>query len=95
MQNAKNQREEVKVKKLYGNECLLPKDDFIKQYHINIQGLSSQEAELRLNKYGPNEIKQTKPKKWYNYLLESLFSPFNSILLRNCCNFILHRCLFT
>ena len=48
-----------------------------------------------INKYGPNEIKQTKPKKWYNYLLESLFSPFNSILLRNCCNFILHRCLFT
>ena len=95
MQNAKNQREEVNVKKLYGNECLLPKDDFIKQYHINIQGLSSQEAELRLNKYGPNEIKQTKPKKWYNYLLESLFSPFNSILLRNCCNIILHRCLFT
>ena len=34
MQNAKNQREEVNVKKLYGNECLLPKDDFIKQYHI-------------------------------------------------------------
>ena len=32
MQNAKNQREEVNVKKLYGNECLLPKDDFIKQY---------------------------------------------------------------
>lgn len=62
MQNAKNQREEVNVKKLYGNECLLPKDDFIKQYHINIQGLSSQEAELRLNKYGPNEIKQTKLK---------------------------------
>ncbi len=30
MKNAKNQREEVNVKKLYGNECLLPKDDLYK-----------------------------------------------------------------
>ena len=31
--------------------------------------------------FGVNEIKQAKPKKWYNYFLESLFSPFNCILL--------------
>lgn len=31
--------------------------------------------------YGFNEIKKVKPKKWYNYFLESLFTPFNSILL--------------
>ena len=28
-----------------------------------------------------NQIKQAKPKKWYNYFLSSLLSPFNSILL--------------
>ena len=30
---------------------------------------------------GYNEIKQAKPKRWYHYFLQSLFSPFNCILL--------------
>ena len=76
-----NMKEEVPVEKLYGQECILPKDDFIKKYRVNENGLSSKEAEIKLQKYGLNEISQAKPKKWYHYLLESLFSPFNSILL--------------
>ena len=28
-----------------------------------------------------NEIQQAKPKKWYHYFLDSLFTPFNCILL--------------
>ena len=44
-------------------------------------GLSSKIATEKLNNYGYNEITQNKPKKWYNYLLESLLSPFNCILL--------------
>ena len=76
-----NQREEVNIEKMYGNESLLAKDEFIKKYNINENGLSSQEAEQSLNKYGLNEISQAKPKKWYNYFFESLFSPFNCILL--------------
>ena len=78
MQNVK---EEVPVEKLYGQECILPKDDFMKKFHVDENGLSSKEAELKLQKYGLNEITQTKPKKWYHYFFESLFSPFNSILL--------------
>ena len=35
----------------------------------------------KLQKYGLNEIKQKQEKKWYHYFFESLFSPFNSILL--------------
>ncbi len=35
----------------------------------------------KIQKYGLNEIKQKREKKWYHYFLESLFSPFNSILL--------------
>ena len=85
MSNAKNPKEEVNIEKLYGNECILSKDDFIKNYRIKTSGLSSCEVEDKLHKYGLNEISQTKPKKWYHYFLESLFSPFNSILLRNCC----------
>ena len=90
-----NQKEEVNIKKLYGKEATLSKDDFVKEFSINEDGLSSQEAEERIHKYGYNEIKSSKPKKWYNYLFESLFTPFNSILLRYCCNSILYRCIFT
>ena len=90
MANVKKQKEEINIEKLYGKECILPKEDFIKNYHINANGLSSNEANERLHKYGLNEISQAKPKKWYNYFLESLFSPFNSILIRNCSNSFLY-----
>ena len=76
-----NSKEEVDVAKMYGEECLLSKDAFIKKHKIKENGLSSQEANRRLNSLGYNEIKQTKPKRWYNYFFESLFSPFNIILL--------------
>ena len=76
-----NNKDEVNIQKLYGKEGTLPKEDFIKEYNINLNGLSSKEAEARLERYGPNEISSSKPKKWYHYLKESLFSPFNSILL--------------
>lgn len=67
--------------KMYGEECTLSKEDFIKKFKVKEKGLTSKEAENRLHSLGFNEIKQAKPKKWYNYLLSSLFSPFNAILL--------------
>lgn len=76
-----NLKEDVNVSKSYGKECTMKKDDFIKKYNITENGLSSDEANKRLQNLGLNEIKQAKPKKWYNYLLESLFTPFNCILL--------------
>ena len=89
------QKEEVNIKKLYGKEATLSKDDFVREFNINEDGLSSLDAEERIHKYGYNEIKNTKPKKWYNYFLESLFTPFNSILIRNRCNSILYRCVLS
>ncbi len=76
-----NQKEEVNVEKLYGKECTLSKDEFMKTYKIPEKGLSKEQAQTLLQKYGPNEISQNKPKRWYNYFLESLLSPFNCILL--------------
>ena len=73
------------IKDFYGRESSLNKDEFLKAFNINESGLSSNEANVRINKYGLNEIKQSKPKKWYNYFLGSLFSPFNSILLGIAC----------
>ena len=76
-----NLKEEVNVSKMYGEDCLISKDDFIKKNKVKENGLSTNEAMSKLHTNGLNEIKQGKPKKWYNYLFKSLFSPFNSILL--------------
>ena len=74
-------KDETHISKLYGQECMLPKDEFLKKYNVNINGLSSTQANNLIHKYGFNEIRQARPKKWYNYFFESLFSPFNSILI--------------
>lgn len=87
-------KDEVNVSKLYGSEATLSKDDFIQKYKVTDNGLSSNEAEERLRNLGLNEMKQAKPKKWYHYFLESLFTPFNCILLRYCGNSNLYRYLF-
>lgn len=79
MKNSK--KEEFDAQKVYGEQAILEKEEFTKKYNININGLSSSEAQEKINKYGFNEIKQNEPKKWYNYFFESLFTPFNSILL--------------
>ena len=80
-----NAKEEVNVSKMYGEECTLPRDEFIKKYKVNKNGLSCEKASGLIKNLGLNEIKQAKPKKWYNYFLESLFSPFNCILLGIVC----------
>ena len=76
-----NSKDEVNISKFYGEDCLLSKDEFIKKHNLNVNGLSSSEALENNRKYGLNEIKQSKSKKWYNYFFDSLFSPFNIILL--------------
>lgn len=76
-----NSKEEVNISKMYGQECILPKEEFLKNFEVNEKGLTTNKANEKLHTYGYNEITQNKPKKWYNYLLESLFSPFNCILL--------------
>ena len=74
-------KEELNIKEMYGNQCILSKDDFLSKYNFNENGLSSQEAQEMIAKNGVNQVSQSKPKKWYNYFFESLFSSFNTILL--------------
>ncbi len=78
-------KEEVNISKMYGEQCTLPKDEFIKKYRVSEKGLSSKKANELIHNLGLNEIKQAKPKRWYHYFLESLFSPFNCILLGIVC----------
>jgi len=76
-----NSKEDVNINKLYGLDASLSVDEFIKKHNIKEDGLSLDEANSRINNFGLNEVKQVKKKKWYHYFLESLFTPFNSILL--------------
>ena len=39
-----NTKEEVNVSKLYGEECLLSKNEFLKKYKIKEDGLSQSQA---------------------------------------------------
>ena len=80
-----NSKEEVDISKMYGEEATLSKEDFLKRYHVDEKGLSSKKADELIKNLGLNEIKQVKPKRWYNYFFESLFSPFNCILLGIVC----------
>lgn len=74
-------KEDIDVKEKYGRDATLNKSDFLMEYGFKEEGLVNDEAAKLLIKYGYNELKQAKEKKWYNYFLESLFSPFNIILL--------------
>ena len=76
-----NTKEDVDINKMYANESQISKDEFIKKYKINEKGISIKEAEAKLQKLGPNEIRQAKPKRWYNYFWESFVTPFNCILI--------------
>lgn len=75
------QKEDLNIRDMYGNQCILSKDDFLLKYNFNENGLSSKEAQEMIVKSGVNQVSQSKPKKWYNYFFESLFSSFNTILL--------------
>lgn len=78
-----NDKEEKNTaRKMYEKYSLCNKEEFINRYNVNIKnGLDKQNVKENIEKYGLNQIKQSRPKHWYNYLFESLFSPFNLILL--------------
>ena len=76
-----NKDDEKNINSQYANIATMKKQEFIEKYKIDNGGLTNEEAERRKNKYGLNVIKKAKPKRWYNYFFESLFSAFNSILI--------------
>lgn len=78
---ANDKKEEVDIEKIYGHLCRTSKEEFIKEYKIKEKGLNDEEVSERIHSYGYNEVTQTKPKKWYHYLIKSLLTPFNCILI--------------
>lgn len=55
-------------------------DIILKELDSSLNGLSSIEADNRLDLYGPNEIVYGKGNPWYSYLLSSFLDPFILIL---------------
>ena len=74
-------KENVDVLKMYGEDSATQRDEFLKKHNLNEKGLTSKQAEINIKKFGLNETKKAKPKKWYNYLLQGLITPFNCILI--------------
>lgn len=66
---------------MYEKEATSKIEDFLKENDFLKEGLSNEKVLENIKKYGKNTMKQKKPKQWYHYLRESLFSPFNLILL--------------
>ena len=67
---------------MYEKYAITPIEEFLSKNNINIEnGLSAKQVKENVEKYGINQIKQGKQKKWYNYLFNSFTSPFNLILL--------------
>lgn len=68
--------------RLYEEENNLLREEIIKQKNIDINnGLSENNIIENKKKYGLNIISSKKSKEWYNYLIESIISPFNLILM--------------
>ena len=74
-------KENVDVLKMYGEDSTTQRDEFLKKHNLNEKGLTSKQAEINIKKFGLNETKKAKPKKWYNYLLQGVITPFNCILI--------------
>ena len=81
-ENRKEEKEKIDIQQMYEKYSIIPIQEFISTNNIDIQkGLDENKVKENIEKYGINQIKQGKQKKWYNYLFESLTSPFNLILL--------------
>ncbi|MCI8352862.1 MAG: HAD-IC family P-type ATPase [Clostridia bacterium] len=79
--NTNSKLEEFNLEEKYGLETILPRDEFLSKMNFLKSGLTTDYAKNSLHKNGPNELKSAKEKKWYNYFFDSLFTPFNIILL--------------
>ena len=75
------QEEKIDIQKVYGEINSSSVEEFLQKNQFSLSGLSQEEIAKRQERYGKNQMKQAKEKKWYHYLWQSFFSPFNLILL--------------
>lgn len=54
--------------------------ELMMEFRTSPDGLSSEDAEKRLDEFGENKVNVQKPKPWYRVLLESFMDPFIYVL---------------
>jgi P-type Mg2+ transporter len=60
--------------------CDCAPDEALKQLDVERTGLTPEQVEKRLEKYGPNEVTHEKPPAWYVQLFHAFLTPFNGVL---------------
>lgn len=58
-----DKKEDVKIDKLYGHFCKMPKEEFISKFNVKDEGLNENEVSQKLHTYGYNEVTRKKAKK--------------------------------
>lgn len=72
----------IDINKMYGKEAIALPSNYIEENNIDAKnGLNEKTLADNYSKYGKNISLKSKTKKWYNYFFESLFNPFNIILI--------------
>src|SRR5450755_4279315 len=60
--------------------CDCTPDDALTQLDTARSGLTPEQVEERLERYGPNEVTHEKPPTWYFQLFHAFLTPFNGVL---------------
>src|SRR5271169_5759035 len=60
--------------------CDCAPDDALTQLDAARTGLTPEQVEERLERYGPNEVTHEKPPTWYQQLFHAFLTPFNGVL---------------
>lgn len=80
--NQENKNDKVDIKKMYGKECISSVEEFVSEIKSDLNnGLTERQVQANYELYGKNELNSSKPKRWYQFFLASLITPFNLILI--------------
>src|SRR6516164_7854350 len=57
-----------------------PPEQALERLSASRSGLTEEQVEERLDRYGPNEVTHEKPPTWYEQLFHAFLTPFNGVL---------------
>src|SRR6516162_10304296 len=60
--------------------CACAPEEALARLEANKSGLTEEQVEARLERYGPNEVTREKPPTWYTQLFHAFLTPFNGVL---------------
>src|SRR5215471_19004826 len=60
--------------------CVCAPEEALARLQASRSGLTEEQVETRLERYGPNEVTHEKPPTWYRQLFHAFLTPFNGVL---------------